>query len=82
MPRRMRSLPLFSLLPSIAIFCPPLANAEHASIGGLVGSAAGEIVEGLFRYADDVIADEDGAFAWRRLPGASGSIPIPAPPSP
>ena len=49
--------------PAIVIAFAPRAalcciEAEHAAVGGLVGSAGCEIVEGFFGDPDDVVLDE------------------------
>src|SRR5579863_7014679 len=40
-----------------------LSQAQNPAILCRVGAGAGEVVEGFFRHADDVFADECSAFA-------------------
>src|SRR5213083_2833213 len=55
---------------------PPSGDAEHAAIGGHVGAGAGEIVERLFRDADDVVGDELRPFAGAVLRVLEATLPL------
>ena len=87
MPSRMRRAPGSSVRSldghvaiSLRLFAQ-LSQAQHPPVRRLVGAAAGEVVEGLLGDPDDVVARRSRRPRARRPRDASGSIPIPAPPS-
>src|SRR6266508_5757607 len=51
-------------------------DAEHAAIRGDVGAGAGEIVERLFRHADDVVGDELRSFTRAVLRMLDAALPF------
>src|SRR4030095_13522749 len=76
-PRRIRASALSRPRPSIGMLCPLfLSNAQHAPVGREVRAAGREVVEGALRHLDDVVADEDGAFARALLGVLDAAFPL------
>src|SRR5438094_3181371 len=55
---------------------PPSGHAEHAAVRRHVGTGTGEIVECLFRDADDVVGDELRSFAGAVLGVLETALPL------
>src|SRR4051812_20653040 len=55
---------------------PSSGDAEHSGVRGEVGAGAGEIVERLFRHANDVVGDELRAFAGAVLRVLDAALPL------
>ena len=53
-----------------------LLQSKHAAVGGAVGAAVGEVVEGLLGHADDVGVDEGRAFARAVLGVLQAAFPF------
>src|SRR5690606_24786619 len=75
MPRRMRREAVV-LEPSIAIWSSRSGNAEHAAVGGVIGAAIGEIVEGTFGDPDDVVGHELSTLARAVLGMLQAAFPF------
>src|SRR5918996_861317 len=66
----------FAAIPSIAISFPPSAEAEHAAVGRLVGSAGGEVLERRLGDPDDVVGDERRPFGCAVLGMLQAAFPL------